>query len=57
MKLFKNLQLNIIKKIKKNYKRKLMKDVKIFLKNKRKKQQYGLERYKNFFRIRKNPLL
>ena len=41
-------QLNIIKKIKKDYKRKLMKDTKIFLKKKKKKtQQYGCKPYKN----------
>ena len=38
----------MIKKIKKDYKRKLTKDIKIFLKKKKKKnQQYGHERYKN----------
>ena len=38
----------MIKKIKKDYKRKLAKDIKIFLKKKKKKnQQYGHERYKN----------
>ena len=41
-------QLNNINKIKKNYKGKLVKDVKIFLKKKKKKKhQYGGERYKN----------
>ena len=66
-------QLNIIKKINKNYNKNLMKDIKIFLKKKKKKkQQYGLERYKNlsedekqklveyrkkYYRMRENTLL
>ena len=42
-------QLNIIKKTKKDYKKKLVEDIKIFLRMKRgKKQQYGREGYKNF---------
>ena len=41
-------QLNIIKKIKKDYKKELVTDIKIFLRNKiKKKQQYRRERYKN----------
>ena len=35
-----------MKIIKKDYKKKFVKDIKIFLK-KKKKQQYGRERYKN----------
>ena len=46
--LLKNYQLNIIKKIKEDYEKKLVKDIKIFLrKKKKKKQQYSRERYKN----------
>ena len=40
-------QLNIIKKIKKDYKKKLVKGTKIFLKKKKKKDLNGRERYKN----------
>ena len=41
-------QLNVIMKIKKDCKKNLVKDIKIFLKKKKKKQQeYGCERYKN----------
>ena len=37
-------QLNIIKIIKKDYKKNLVKDIKVFLKKKKKnKQQYGCE--------------
>ena len=39
-------QLNIIKKIKKDYKKKLVKDIEIFLK-KKKTRQYGCEPCKN----------
>ena len=47
-KCLKTYQLNIIKKIKKNCKKKLLKDIKVFVKKrKKKKQQYGCERYKN----------
>ena len=61
------------KKIKKDYKKKLVKDIKIFVKRKKKKQrQYGCERYKNlleeekqkrvsnrkkYYRMRKNVIL
>ena len=73
MRMPKNYHLNIIKKIKKDYKEKLVKDIKIFLKKKKKKkQQYGRECYENlsedekqklaghrkkFYRMRKNALL
>ena len=41
-------QLSIIKKLKKDYKRKLVKDINIFLRKKNKKKgQYGRECYKN----------
>ena len=41
-------QQNIIKKIKKDYKKKLLENIKIYLKKKKeKKRQYGCERYKN----------
>ena len=41
-------QLNIIKIINKDYKEKVLEDIKVFLKmKKRKKQQYGCEQYKN----------
>ena len=51
-------QLNILKKIKKNYKKKLMKDIKIFLKKKKKKkQQYGCECYKTLSEDEKNKLV
>ena len=72
MKCLKLYRLNIIKKIKKERKRKLVKDIKIFLKKKKKKKrQYGLECYKNlsddekqklieyrkkYYRMRKNAL-
>ena len=47
-------QLNNINKVKKNYKGKLVKDVKIFLKKKKKKKhQYGRERYKKLVEYRK----
>ena len=42
-----NYQLNTIKKIKKGYKKKLVKDIKIFRKKKKKKRQYSCKRYKN----------
>ena len=61
------------KKIKKDYKKKLVKDIKIFVKRKKKNQrQYGCERYKNlleeekqkrvsnrkkYYRMRKNVIL
>ena len=48
IKISKIYQLNVIKKIKKAHKKKLVKDFKIFLKKKNKKnQQYGCERYKH----------
>ena len=66
-------QRNIINKIKKDNRRKLVKDIKIFLKKKKKeKQQYCCECYKNisenekqklvkyrkkYYRMRKNALL
>ena len=53
-------QLNIFKKIKKEYKKDLMKDIRIFLKNKKKKkkkQQYGCECYKNLSEEEKQKLL
>ena len=38
----------MIKIIKKDYKKKLVKDIKVFLKKKKKKKrEYGRERYKN----------
>ena len=40
--IFKIHQLNIIK-IKKDYKKRFMKDIKVFLEKKKKKKQYGLE--------------
>ena len=44
----KTYQQNIIKKIKKGYKKKLAKDIKIFLKKKKeKKRRYGHKRYNN----------
>ena len=52
----KNYQLNIIKKIKKDYKRRLAKDIKIDKKN-IKKRQYGRERYKNFSEDEKNKMV
>ena len=46
--LLKSYQLNIIKRIKEDYEKKLVKDIKIFLRKKKKKnQQYSRERYKN----------
>ena len=52
-------ELNIIKKIKKNYKKKLEKYIKIFLKKKKKKkkQQYGRECYKNLSEYKKQKLV
>ena len=50
------MQPNIIKKIKKDYKKNLVRDIKLFLK-KKKKQQYGLERYKNLPEDEKQSLL
>ena len=52
-------QLNKIKKIKKDYKKKLEKDIKIFLKKKKKKkkQQYGRECYKNLSEDKKQKLV
>ena len=42
-------QLNIIKKIKKDYIEKLVKDIKILVKKKKKEnQEYGCEHYKHF---------
>ena len=41
-KFLKNYQLNFNKKIKKDHKRKLMKDIKIFLKKKKKKSYTNL---------------
>ena len=49
----KDLWLNIIKIIKKDYQKKPVKDIKVFLK-KKKKQQYCCERYKKFTRKRKS---
>ena len=46
-------QLNIIKKIKKDYKKKLVKDTKIFLKKKKKKDMNGCERIKIFQKMKK----
>ena len=40
-------QPNIIRKIKKDYKKMLVKDIRVFIKKKKKKKrQYGRERYK-----------
>ena len=42
----------------KDYKKKLLKDIKIFLKKKRNKnRQYGRERYKNLSEIKENKLV
>ena len=42
----------------KDYKKKLLKDIKIFLKKKRNKnRQYGHERYKNLSEIKENKLV
>ena len=64
--------LNIIKIMKKVCKKKLVKDIQIFLKKKKKKQIYGCEQYKNLpedekqklvvyrkkcYKMRKNTLL
>ena len=46
-KMFKIYQLNIIKKNKERLQKKLLKDNKIFLKKKKKNEQYGLEYYKS----------
>ena len=52
--LLKSYHLNIIKKIKEDYKKKLVKDIKIFLREKKKKtQQYSRERYKNVLEDKK----
>ena len=57
-KCLKTYQLNIIKKIKKNCKKKLLKDIKVFVKKrKKKKQQYGCERYKNLSEDKKSKLV
>ena len=57
-KYLKHYQLKIIKKIKKDYKKMLMKDIKIFLKKKKKKkQQYGRECYKNLSEDEKQKLV
>ena len=40
-------QLNITKITKKDYKENLVKNIKVFLKKKHKKEQYGCEQYKN----------
>ena len=51
-------QLNIIKKIEEDYKRKLVQDIKIFLKKKKKKRrQYARERYKILSENKKNKLV
>ena len=50
-------QLNIIKKIKKYYKKKLVKDIKIFLKKENRMQQYGREHYKNLSEDKKHKLV
>ena len=57
-KFLKIYHLNIIKKIKKDYKKKLVKDIKIFLKKKKKKKrQYGCERYKSLSEEEKEKLV
>ena len=44
-------QINVIKIIKKDYKKKLVKVIKVFLKNKKKKkQQDSCEKYKNLLK-------
>ena len=50
----KNYQLSIIKKIKKDDKKKLAKGIKIVLNRKRKKKQYGHEHYKTLAEDEKN---
>ena len=50
----KTYQLNIVKKIKKDFKRKPMKDIKI---KKEEKQQYGRECYKNLSEDEKQKLV
>ena len=58
LKCLKIYQLNIIKKVKKDYKRKLVKDIKVCLKKKKKKKrQYGREGYKNLSHVEKNKLV
>ena len=55
--MFKNLSAKIIQKIKKDCKKKkLVKDIKIFLK-KKKKRQYGCEGYKNLSENNKQKLV
>ena len=56
--MFKIYQLNIVKKIKKGCKKRLVKDIKIFLKKKKeKRQQYGRERYENLSEDEKQTLV
>ena len=53
----KTLSANIIKKVKKDYKKKLIKDIKVFLKKKKKKREDGRERYKNLVEDEKQKLV
>ena len=73
MNISKNLSAKYYQENKKRLQKKLVKDIKIFLKKKKeKKQQYGCEHYKNFsedetnqlveyrkryYKMRKSPLL
>ena len=43
--------------MKKVYKKRLVKDIKIYLKKKKKKQQYGCKHYKNFSEDAENKLV
>ena len=53
----KNLIAKSYQKNKKRLQKKLVKDIKIFLKKKKKKQQYGCERYKNLSEEKKQKLV
>ena len=53
----KNLIAKSYQKNKKRLQKKLVKDIKIFLKKQKKKQQYGCERYKNLSEEKKQKLV
>ena len=53
----KNVSAKYYQEKKKNYKKQLLKDTKIFLKRKVKKPQYGCERYKNLSEDEKQELV
>ena len=53
----KNVSAKYYQENKERLLKKLVKDIKIVLKRKRKKQQYGCERYKNFSEYKKQRLL